>query len=1130
MSVVADVVSDVGDFVGDTVDFVGDALEDTWEVVADAADWTIDTASGIVQGALDDPIKTIAQVAAIATQQYYLLPAIAAADVAAAGGDIKDVAKAAAISYATQAVAAEIAGQVGSGITVDDAGIPLLPADVAYNAAQGVAGMTGSQAIGNAAAGSATNAFATAVRGGDLDQILKSAVSGGVAGGTSTALGEMGVPRALIPVAGGAISGGTSALLNGGDVYDAVLRGAAIGGVNSVLSQSGNKLKTLYSENKKALSNYFSSTEDYKKTAEEANDFLEGSYKKTLNDAQKQENLVEGIRLQFEDEKTAYESLLDQYENNKNLYNETKDTQYADAANALVDDINAAAEKANATYANFEKEYTRYETLKEYVQQATTTYEYLVDKANSLSTQAETSLKKYEDTYGEYVNESLVFNQEMSDYTKDVVAKYVENTGEVPTPEKLKDFVNSGKTVDEITQDIVQSDVGQRWSDIQEQSGYTSKLMGSGLYDYKDTSESYLQKAQQAFADRNSDLGMYYQYKAFENEANNNPNGIYTKMDDGSIFDEVNQVVYTAPQGGFNQEALNELEEYRMYRAANPNAKYNGTIPNITITGTSDSPLTVEGYLHPALPKPEQSITNVFNLSGQNVEGTGPNASLIGGGGSGESTGQSGIAFIGIDPGTGRQLFEGGDGKFYTLFQMDGGGGGTLVGTDGSGNFTEAFSVSENELDQLFNNVTSKASDEVLSNAMKSLDEYEKYATRELLSKNDIGFRVDPTASENPMYSESAYAQALNKEQLPSWLSTWLDASSEGVEKETGFASSQGLTSSGEGTYKDATGNEYKKVTVGGKDYLQDIDNPTGLYAVNGAGTGTGSGTTGAGPGAGTQGPGTGAGTGTDGAGPGAGPGNGPGTGPGAGSLAGALATADYIAKNDFNKDGVVNTADSIAATANLTNMYQQGQRQQVTQKAIQGMRKPMDLDSKPAEVVQGEQATLANLDTFKPETPPPAAASNQPSSDLYFDESQVVNNNPFGTLQQASAQPQNNQQNLFFDDSQIQRVAEGGQIEHDPQFFSEGGLGTLDNRYVRGEGDGTSDSVPAMLASGEFVIPADVVSGLGNGDNDAGAAVLDEFMKAIRAHKRAADPSELPEDSKGPLAYLQEAMEKVRA
>ena len=353
MSFVADAVEDVGDFVGDTVDFVGDALEDTWEVVADAADWVVDTVESTVQAALDDPIKTIAQVAAVATQQYYLLPAIAAADVAASGGDVKDIAKAAAISYATQAVASNIAGQVGSGITVDDMGIPLLPADVAYHAAQGVAGAAGSQAVGNAAAGSATNAFATAVRGGDLDSIFKSAVSGGVAGGTSTALNEMGVPRSLIPVAGGAIAGGTSALLNGGDVFDSVLRGAAIGGVNSVLSQSGDKLKTLYTKNREALTSYFKSTEDYKTAAKDANDYLDGSYKKVLGDAQKQETLVEKIRNQFQGEKTAYEDLLDEYENNKNLYDETKDTKYADAANALVDEIEAAAAKANKTYSLF---------------------------------------------------------------------------------------------------------------------------------------------------------------------------------------------------------------------------------------------------------------------------------------------------------------------------------------------------------------------------------------------------------------------------------------------------------------------------------------------------------------------------------------------------------------------------------------------------------------------------------------------------------------------------------------------------------------------------------------------------------------------------------------------------------
>jgi len=109
-----------------------------------------------------------------------------------------------------------------------------------------------------------------------------------------------------------------------------------------------------------------------------------------------------------------------------------------------------------------------------------------------------------------------------------------------------------------------------------------------------------------------------------------------------------------------------------------------------------------------------------------------------------------------------------------------------------------------------------------------------------------------------------------------------------------------------------------------------------------------------------------------------------------------------------------------------------------------------------------------------------------------------------------------------------IQMAAEGGLIEHNPQFFSEGGA-SMANLYVKGEGDGTSDSVPAMLASGEFVIPADVVSSLGNGDNDAGALTLDEFLKVIRQHKRSAHPSELPEDSKGPLAYLEQALTKAR-
>jgi len=60
-------------------------------------------------------------------------------------------------------------------------------------------------------------------------------------------------------------------------------------------------------------------------------------------------------------------------------------------------------------------------------------------------------------------------------------------------------------------------------------------------------------------------------------------------------------------------------------------------------------------------------------------------------------------------------------------------------------------------------------------------------------------------------------------------------------------------------------------------------------------------------------------------------------------------------------------------------------------------------------------------------------------------------------------------------------------------------------SRHVTGPGDGTSDSIPARLANGEYVMDAQLVSMLGNGDNSAGAKRLDEFRKNVRAHKGTA-------------------------
>lgn len=79
------------------------------------------------------------------------------------------------------------------------------------------------------------------------------------------------------------------------------------------------------------------------------------------------------------------------------------------------------------------------------------------------------------------------------------------------------------------------------------------------------------------------------------------------------------------------------------------------------------------------------------------------------------------------------------------------------------------------------------------------------------------------------------------------------------------------------------------------------------------------------------------------------------------------------------------------------------------------------------------------------------------------------------------------------------------------PKGFAAGGIAsTLPGRQIKGPGDGMSDSIPATIdgrepaaiASGEYVIPADVVSFLGNGDNDAGAKALDAMVSKVRAAK----------------------------
>jgi hypothetical protein len=79
--------------------------------------------------------------------------------------------------------------------------------------------------------------------------------------------------------------------------------------------------------------------------------------------------------------------------------------------------------------------------------------------------------------------------------------------------------------------------------------------------------------------------------------------------------------------------------------------------------------------------------------------------------------------------------------------------------------------------------------------------------------------------------------------------------------------------------------------------------------------------------------------------------------------------------------------------------------------------------------------------------------------------------------------------------------AAGGGTMRSHLGGYSDGG------RMLKGPGDGMSDDIPATisgkqparLADGEFVVPADVVSHLGNGSTDAGAKKLYSMMAKIR-------------------------------
>jgi hypothetical protein len=116
----------------------------------------------------------------------------------------------------------------------------------------------------------------------------------------------------------------------------------------------------------------------------------------------------------------------------------------------------------------------------------------------------------------------------------------------------------------------------------------------------------------------------------------------------------------------------------------------------------------------------------------------------------------------------------------------------------------------------------------------------------------------------------------------------------------------------------------------------------------------------------------------------------------------------------------------------------------------------------------------------------------------------------PIGALGEINLMPAAQRQAMLENQAKQQIVQEakrGGLMDSHLGDYSDGG------RLLKGPGDGVSDSIPATiggkqaarLAEGEFVIPARIVSELGNGSTDAGAKRLYAMMDRIKAKRRKA-------------------------
>lgn len=1090
----------VADFVGDTlgsvaqtvfepIKQVGNIVESAVREVGHAVESVGKEIKKFGEAAAKDPAGTILKVAAVASGQWWALPLVSAGLVIAHGGDIGQAALSAGISLVAQGVAYGVGDVLSAG---SSAALDMAAADTANLASEGFTASQIQQVIAQSYPEIGSSAITKMVEMGAMG-IPAAEI-------TSEIGSQMAMQNLAAATAANAAGAGARTSLSGGDLGDFLTAagtaglGTAVGGGATMGLKEAGVGSTIANALGKGTGAAVATAASGKNGT---GAFLNSLINTTLGEAGKQ------TKAYLKEAWDKVSSSVAEYNSQLEKTNQTQATiapleKEAKDAEAAVNAELAAYQPVRDKFSDLVKQYDAAKAAGD-VALANS----LADQANAMIPELNAATEKYNGVFANYESKLNTYSTALEGYkaeiakTDELKAGY-EKTSEQLTAEtkKLGDAAAKVVTMSEPVQNAF-AKMYQSGTDVDtalENSNQLNKMSTIAQETFnRDIATSNNTNSAFEFASKVNDLDTKQQ-SAFQT-------GIKNGLDNNTAFEvapiisnynSTQQQAYTnAVKQGYGQEGADLISAFASF-APEQAAPTTSVTPEKLDIGTEFSKLdpVEQAKFKELVNDPTNPMTAADALKAVSDFFISPAAAGT-------------LPYVGKTP-DGKDLVESvyrqdpATGK-WGEYIPDGKGGYTNTGAILVGDYSAGPTGDKYIIDKTADqNGTPSLSMTPYVGDVKTTPT----APGSVVSTKE---QLDKELAENQITKEEYDAAIKNVAPTATTGTTGLSTSNLTTPEANFTGSTTGSSSTSGSTKPGFTGPSTSTAT--GDVTFGNTNVGIGAGAGTNAGTGTGA-TTGTGTGASTGGTGTGGGgTGSSGAG-----GTGTGTGGGGSGVGLGLGLGAATAGTGYGGWQALQSQDQYGGIKNLT----PGLTERVDY-TLSGL--PVD----------------SNQDTVNPMSDiREMATGGTTSASTYdpFSTKDVSGSGISGSLTPglSKAQIQYILTGLPGSNISVQGHAEGGEIEgHNPSFFSEGGLGSIENRYVQGEGDGTSDSVAAMLANGEFVIPADVVSKIGNGSNEAGAGVLDQFLVEIRKHANS-NGVKLPPESKGPLAYLLDAKRKVKA